>query len=142
MGDHPAFDELIHEPKRLRICAVLAAATAAEFATLRDALDVSDSVLSKHLTALESADYITTRRELRNSRQRVWVSLTPTGRRAYAGHVQALQQIMMVDQATRPPATQASDPIPDHPGALWVCLEKSRGVEITLPGPEPDGLRP
>jgi DNA-binding MarR family transcriptional regulator len=97
MGDHPAFDELIHAPKRLRICAVLAAATAAEFATLRDALDVSDSVLSKHLTALESADYITTRRELRNSRQRVWVSLTPTGRRAYAGHVQALQQIMMLD---------------------------------------------
>lgn len=97
MGDHPAFDELIHAPKRLRICAVLAAVTAAEFATLRDALDVSDSVLSKHLTALESADYITTRRELRNSRQRVWVSLTPTGRRAYAGHVQALQQIMMLD---------------------------------------------
>jgi DNA-binding transcriptional MocR family regulator len=59
MGDQPAFDELIHAPKRLRICAVLAAATAAEFATLRDALDVSDSVLSKHLTALESAGYIT-----------------------------------------------------------------------------------
>jgi len=127
MGDHPAFDELIHAPKRLRICAVLAAATAAEFATLRDALDVSDSVLSKHLTALESADYITTRRELRNSRQRVWVSLTPTGRRAYAGHVQALQQIMMLDQSTRPPATQASDPIPNRPGAMWVRPESRRG---------------
>jgi len=127
MGDHPAFDELIHAPKRLRICAVLAAATAAEFATLRDALDVSDSVLSKHLTALESADYITTRRELRNSRQRVWVSLTPTGRRAYAGHVQALQQIMMLDQSTRPPATQASDPIPNRPGAMRVRPESRRG---------------
>ena len=101
MGDHPAFDELIHAPKRLRICAVLAASTAAEFATLREALEVSDSVLSKHLTALESVDYITTRRELRKSRQRVWVSLTPAGRRAYAGHVQALQQITMPDQEMR-----------------------------------------
>jgi len=107
MGEHPAFDELIHAPKRLRICAVLAATTAAEFATLRDALEVSDSVLSKHLTALESVDYITTRRELRDSRRRVWVSLTPTGRRAYVGHVQALQQIVMMDQATRPSTTSA-----------------------------------
>jgi DNA-binding MarR family transcriptional regulator len=118
MGDHPAFDELIHAPKRLRICAVLAAAAAAEFATLRDALDVSDSVLSKHLTALESVDYISTSRELRDSRQRVWVSLTPTGRRAYAGHVQALQQIMMMDQATRPSETQATAPMPEHPAAV------------------------
>ena len=105
MSDEPAFDELIHAPKRLRICAVLAAAAAAEFATLRDALDVSDSVLSKHLTALESVDYITSRRELRDSRQRVWVSLTPAGRRAYTGHVQALKQITMMDQTTRSSAT-------------------------------------
>ena len=76
-------------------------------ATLRDALDVSDSVLSKHLTALESAGYITTRRELRKSRQRVWVSLTPTGRRAYAGHVLALQQIIMMDHQARPSTTHA-----------------------------------
>jgi DNA-binding MarR family transcriptional regulator len=112
MGDQPAFDELIHAPKRLRICAVLAAATAAEFTTLRDALNVSDSVLSKHLTALETAGYITTRRELRNSRQRVWVSLTPAGRRAYAGHVQALQQIMMLDPDNETPrnARLRSDP--------------------------------
>ena len=63
-----------------------------EAGSRRDALDASDSVLSKHLTALESANYITTRRELRNSRQRVWVSLTPTGRPAYAGHFQALNR--------------------------------------------------
>ncbi len=140
MGDHPAFDELIHAPKRLRICAVLAAATAAEFATLRDALDVSDSVLSKHLTALESADYITTGRELRNSRQRVWVSLTPTGRRAYAGHVQALQQIMMLDPGDETPATQASDPTPDHPALSGYAPKIARGD--TLTGPKPTDLRP
>jgi len=34
----------------------------AEFATLRDALAVSDSVLSKHLTALEEAEYVTRRK--------------------------------------------------------------------------------
>ncbi len=111
MADQPAFDELIHAPKRLRICALLAATTAAEFATLRDALDVSDSVLSKHLAALESANYISTRRELRNSRLRVWVSLTPTGRRAYVGHVQAVQQILMLGQAkTTPNPSARSDP--------------------------------
>ncbi len=93
MSDDAHFDELIHASKRLRICALLAAATAVEFATLRDALDVSDSVLSKHLSTLEGAGYIRTQREKRAKRLRVWVSLTDTGHQAYQGHLRALREI-------------------------------------------------
>lgn len=102
MSDEAAFNDLIHAPKRLRICATLAGTSAVEFATLREALQASDSVLSKHLSALEEAGYVTTRRELaylttrrgaQASRLRLWVSLTAEGRRAYVAHVRALQQI-------------------------------------------------
>lgn len=89
----PRFDELIHAPKRLRICALLAATAAVEFATLREAIESSDSVLSKHLTALEQAGYVTTRRQVRSSRHHVWANLTPTGRKAYDAHVAALRAI-------------------------------------------------
>jgi DNA-binding MarR family transcriptional regulator len=89
------FNELIHAPYRLRICAMLSVSTAVEFGTLRDTLEVSDSVLSKHLALLTDANYITTKRVTGVPRRgRMWVSLTAEGRRAFQAHVQALQTMM------------------------------------------------
>ena len=45
-------DEHVLAPARLKLMTMLTAVSEAEFATIRDALDVSDSVLSKHLGAL------------------------------------------------------------------------------------------
>lgn len=88
------FNEVIHAPYRLRICAVLAVTAAVEFGVLRDTLGVSDSVLSKHLATLQAPGYVTTHRQTRATRPRLWVTLTDTGRAAYDEHVRALQQII------------------------------------------------
>jgi DNA-binding MarR family transcriptional regulator len=88
------FNEVIHAPYRLRICAILAVTAAVEFGALRDTLGVSDSVLSKHLATLQAAGYLTTHRQARATRSRLWVSLTDTGRQAYDQHVLALQEII------------------------------------------------
>jgi DNA-binding MarR family transcriptional regulator len=64
-----------------------------EFGTLRDLVDVSDSVMSKQLAVLMSAGYVTTDREVRDSRSRVWATLTPLGRTAFQGHVRALREL-------------------------------------------------
>src|SRR6185369_8070532 len=52
------FDPVIHPPPRLQICARLAAVETMDFATLREMLDVSESVLSKHVKTLEDAGYV------------------------------------------------------------------------------------
>lgn len=96
------FDELIHAPNRLRICALLAAAGAVEFATVREALEVSDSVLSKHLSVLGAAGYIRTTPGAGLSRRRLWVALTAAGRRAYDAHVRAMQQIVRPEALSDP----------------------------------------
>lgn len=88
------FDPVVHAPNRLRICALLDAVESAEFGTVQDRLDVSASVLSKHVAVLMDAGYVTQRRATRDTRQRVWLSLTATGRTAYAGHVAALRAIV------------------------------------------------
>lgn len=87
------FDSVIHAPNRLQICAFLAPLQEAEFQVLRDELDVSDSVLSKHLKRLEEVDYVTFRKHAVGGRQRMWASLTTSGRKAFAGHVQELQHL-------------------------------------------------
>ena len=88
------FDELIHPSTRLSIVALLAAADWVDFAYLRDQLELSDSALSKQLSTLEAAGYITIERPLAGRRRRVHARLTDTGRAAFDGHVAALRRIV------------------------------------------------
>lgn len=89
----PVFDAIIHAPGRLQICAILASTVEAEFATVRDAVGVSDSVMSKHLKQLEDAGYIALRKAATNGRQRTWLSLTGKGRKAFTAHIAELNRL-------------------------------------------------
>ena len=87
------FDEVIHAPNRLRICAFLDATSSAEFSALRDLLGVADSVLSKHLKVLQDAGYLTIAKPTGRGRVKTWVSMTPAGKQAYRRHVEALRAL-------------------------------------------------
>jgi DNA-binding MarR family transcriptional regulator len=87
------FDTVIHAPNRLQICAFLAPLQEAEFQVLRDELDVSDSVLSKHLKQVEEVGYVKFRKSAVDGRQRMWATLTTSGRRAFVSHVQELKRL-------------------------------------------------
>jgi DNA-binding MarR family transcriptional regulator len=90
----PQFDEIIHPSTRLSIVALLASADWADFSFVRDRLGLSDSALSKQFSILEDAGYVTIDRLVTNRRRRVRVRLTDTGRKAFAGHVAALQSVI------------------------------------------------
>jgi DNA-binding MarR family transcriptional regulator len=88
------FDEIVHAPNRLQICAILSAVSSADFATVREGLGVADSVLSKHVRVLHEAGYIDVHKTTCASRTRTSLSLTGAGRAAYDGHVAALRAII------------------------------------------------
>ncbi|NUU20711.1 MAG: helix-turn-helix domain-containing protein [Streptomycetaceae bacterium] len=88
------FNATIHAPNRLRICALLDTAGEAEFGVVQQQLGVSPSVLSKHVTVLMEAGYVEQRKAVRDTRQRVWLSLTRQGREAYRAHHVALRAIV------------------------------------------------
>ena len=79
---------------RLKLMTMLTAASEVEFATIRDSLEVSDSVLSKHVAALADIDYVRRRKGLHRGRRTTWVALTPHGRRALSAHVAALRALI------------------------------------------------
>jgi DNA-binding MarR family transcriptional regulator len=89
----PRFDSVVHAPPRLQICGLLAAVDTMEFAAVRDALGVSDSVLSKHVRQLEAAGYVAVRKSTVASRVRTGLALTRAGRDAFAAHVAELRRI-------------------------------------------------
>lgn len=87
-------DPVIHAPLRLQACAALARVDSLDFATLRERLDVSESVLSKHLKVLEAAGHVAVRKAVSGGRQRTWLALTLNGRQAFAAHAAALRRLV------------------------------------------------
>ena len=88
------FDELIHQSTRLSIMSLLARTDWIAFAFIRDQLGLSDSALSKQLSTLEDADYVTLEQIVGPGRLRLRAQITPAGRTAFGQHVVALQQIV------------------------------------------------
>ncbi|MDP1736462.1 MAG: transcriptional regulator [Caulobacter sp.] len=93
MSASSGLDPLIHPVGRLQIFAVLSAVAEAEFSMVRDAVGVSDSVLSKHVKLLEDAGYLKVRKASSGGRQRTWLASTGKGKAAFAGHVAELTRL-------------------------------------------------
>jgi DNA-binding MarR family transcriptional regulator len=109
-------DPLIHPITRLSICGLLAAgADWVEFAALRDAAGISDSVLSKQSRVLEDAGYVEVRKGAVGRRPRTWYRLTTEGRQAVAGHLAWLTQLEEAVSASTQDTQQASS-LPDDRG--------------------------
>ncbi|MEV4952487.1 winged helix-turn-helix domain-containing protein [Paenarthrobacter nitroguajacolicus] len=92
---HPRhkLNELVHSPVRFSIMAALSRAEALDFKDLRDAIQVSDSVLSKQLSILEKAEFVKIKKSFAGKMPRTSASLTAAGRDVWAAHLQTLREI-------------------------------------------------
>ncbi|GAC1573354.1 MAG: hypothetical protein NVS3B5_02880 [Sphingomicrobium sp.] len=80
-------------PARLQIAAILAKADTAQFGRLKAINRTSDSVMSRHFSALWEASYLKLRKATAAGRQRTCSSLTEAGRGTFNGHVTALEAL-------------------------------------------------
>ncbi len=92
-----AFDELIHQPTRLKIVAYLARLgtdARVEFNKLLRDLGLTEGNLSRHLAKLEEAGYLRVEKGFVGRRPRTWVGLTGKGRDAFLAHVKELERLV------------------------------------------------
>lgn len=89
---HQLVDALTH-PVRFSLVAALNATDNMDFATLRDQLQVSDSVLSRQASALEELGIVTIKKGYVGKRPRTWLSLSASGREQWRHHLAALRAI-------------------------------------------------
>jgi DNA-binding HxlR family transcriptional regulator len=94
-GRHPRhdLDDVLSNGVRLSIVAALQGVERAEFALVRDSVEITDSALSKQCALLESIGYIEVTKGRVGRRPRTWLALTPAGRDALSGHMVALRAI-------------------------------------------------
>jgi DNA-binding MarR family transcriptional regulator len=91
------FDEVIHQPTRLRIMAALMAlkpGDQVDFTYLRDVLKLSDGNVGAHLVKLEEVRYAKVEKTFVGRRPRTFISATHKGRAAFEEHVAALEEIL------------------------------------------------
>ena len=93
---HPssALDDTIHQRVRLGILAVLSESRRADFAYLKDVLEVTAGNLSQHLTILEEAGHIQIAQAFEDKRSRTWVTVTRRGRAALASEVATMRALL------------------------------------------------
>lgn len=95
--DRRAFNEVIHSPIRLQVCAILAATDSLKFVEVQAELGITDSHLSKNVRVLADAGFVDQSKhaEYTGDRQRMVTVLTLTrqGRNAYRQHAAWLEQI-------------------------------------------------
>ena len=93
---HPSLrlDDTVHQRVRLGILAVLREARRADFSYLRDALDLSDGNLSRHIQVLEEAGLVRVEKGFEGRRPRTWVSATRAGRAALTAELDALRDLI------------------------------------------------
>ena len=87
-------DRVIHEKGRLAIMSMLAASPELSFTELRGALGMTDGNLTTHIRTLQQAGYVAVTKSVRNNRPLTTCSLTGAGRKAFAAHVDLLEQIV------------------------------------------------
>jgi DNA-binding transcriptional ArsR family regulator len=80
----PRLDAIIHPPLRLQVCGLLPAVDTMDLPAVRDAVGVSDSVLSEHVKQLEEAGYV---RGAQGRHPRLAAAHQPRAHRRRAGSV-------------------------------------------------------
>jgi DNA-binding MarR family transcriptional regulator len=92
---HPRhdLDEVLSNGVRLSVVAALQDVERAEFALVRDSVEVTDSALSKQCALLEVAGYLEVTKGRVGRKPRTWLALTAVGRQALSRHLVALRAI-------------------------------------------------
>ena len=87
-------DRVIHEKGRLAIMSALAGTPELSFTELRNTLDMTDGNLTTHIRILQEEGFISVAKSYQNNRSLTTCSLTKAGRKAFAGYIDLLEQIV------------------------------------------------
>ncbi len=90
LGDLGRIDEIIHGRMRLGIMVYLADVETAEFTELKTVLEATQGNLSVHLKKLEEAGYVAIAKSFVNNKPLTRISITESGRLAFAAYLEAL----------------------------------------------------
>ena len=92
--ENKAFNSIIHEPARLKIMGLLANVEAANFNYILSSAKLSKGNLSFHLSRLEEADYIISRKFFSGKIPQTEYRITEKGKDKFFEHIREIKSII------------------------------------------------
>ena len=86
-------DEIIHQPVRTKILALLAHMEEADFNTVKKTLDLSDGHMSTHMKKLVDAEYVNVDKKFVNNKSCTTFSLTKLGKQRFDLYLENLKSL-------------------------------------------------
>ena len=86
-------DKTIHEPVRLKVMMILSGVDSADFCSICQTLELTNGNLSAHISKLEAARYVRTRKTIVGKVPHTKFSLTKKGRKALAEYLDCFDRI-------------------------------------------------
>jgi DNA-binding MarR family transcriptional regulator len=99
--DFNGLDTTVHGPIRLGVLTTLHMNGPMDFTTLKKQLQVSDGTLGMHLQKLEEIGYLKANTVLIGRRPKTTYRLSAAGRRAFAGYLDSMRQLLDAIEARR-----------------------------------------
>src|SRR5437899_9685183 len=87
-------DRVIHEKGRLAFMSLLAASPLLSFTEMKTTLNMTDGNLTAHVRTLHESGYVSVTKAFQDGRPLTTYSLTRAGRKAFAGYIDLLEQIV------------------------------------------------
>lgn len=87
-------DPVLNPAKRLAILGMVAAVARIDFVHVAESLNLTKSDLSKHMSVLAGAGYITVRKKGRGASRRTWYSATDLGKAQLRRQAKLLEQLI------------------------------------------------
>ena len=100
---YEALERVFHEPSRLAIVSALCAAEKGlSFTELRDACNLTDGNLNRHVKVLQEAQLVAVSKKFVDLKPRTTVRLTPHGLQRFGDYLEALKRVLAEAQASLP----------------------------------------
>lgn len=94
-------DDTVHQRVRLGVLTILDELREAEFNYLKAELGLTAGNLSRHLTVLDEAGYVTIKKAIVDVRPRTWVRITKPGRAALVAELNVLRELLSAHEEAR-----------------------------------------
>jgi DNA-binding MarR family transcriptional regulator len=96
VSEHPTadLDDVVHQRHRLGILTIARGVKRVEFGYLREALDLTNGNLSRHIAVLADAGLLEVEKGYDGKRPKTWVHLTQSGSAALAKELAALHALL------------------------------------------------
>jgi predicted ArsR family transcriptional regulator len=89
-------DQVIHQPIRTKIMALLLNSGECDYSTIKNTLNISDGHMSTHMKVLVSEEYVEMEKTFVDNKPKTTYKVTKNGKKKFSEYVDTLRKIVSI----------------------------------------------